>query len=1621
VENPLEPLLDPDSPFYLSNQARPWLSRASHSRRAAISAFGFGGSNFCCLAEEGQSQKTEAQSQVGILALSGPSPSVLKEALSQVGSLSGDPFAQEDLCQKSLSLFNPAERARLALCFRKNQMGQAISEAISLDLDFSLESQISTPGLRLFSEGLSATPPAPLCLKLDRSVPERQNFWEADLLGALSLSFPEAQNRLDQLSRAWEEEGRPSLGGLLWIPKEAMARLGEKRSQLLSQGTFQNCLYIALSLAFRDLLGSFGLGFQKAYARGLAGLLAALALKGAISPERAYAFLKEIPQGPDIPERALSDLGDSLELAFPEGPGHEENLEIYGSGKLIASPEEAKTELKASLLRERLSSPDRASGQSGQEEEAARSLADGQEIIGPECLLEKSFYPSSSPSEDTLSDGTFGLASLLCRIAASGRPLRLSPWPAQKSCPILEARPSGHFVPLTGANTYKPQEMPPPRLPKPAGKESSEETGNAREAGVAGDGLALLADLQKQGLKLLESIDRKLGPGPGESHFPAHLPQAHFSGRPSSLSASSASKAASGPASGQSSGFYNIPLGTREDEGRRVYPASLGASGHISLPSGQAPSPSAARAALASADSQSLAFSPQVAFRGGLAAEGQALSSALPSPSSGNGRFKGRPGNGQGLYRETGQAVDEGKAYAKATWETLCQVVARETGYPPESLSPSLDLERDLGLDSIKKVELLSELANVFPALSTDMGQDGKGSLADLAARCQGGHIIPEGKGFGPAKDQRDSYSPLPGASKRPHAPSGSAADVSLSDREAYIMAPDQADALFSILARETGYPQSALRPEMELESDLGLDSIKKVEILAALSEGLSVADPLSLSSAVTIADLLSSLGAEASRPGKAALAPEGGPLPGQAAKGPALSPLSAIPPRQPNRAASLEAGPGQDALYLSLLEVVARETGYPPQALSPDMSLEGDLGLDSIKKVEILASLAESAPGAFRSEEQSSLNQAQTLGEWLRFFAPSPQAPDRLPDKLTDRAQSQAPVLAAISGQMSPSSPSLGQSLLDRLTVKKEDERAPARPKSPKPLGPDLPDSADGAGPQKPKAFSGQDLPDGPDDHREPSLWQVAPQAIKLSPEPQAAFPEGGLIRLVGQGALAKSLERELLAKGLEAKRYSWHYDFSSFNQEGKAAKTLIFIWPGPDRDASLVIKALSALKNAGPDLSCLVGLTFLGGYFAYPKAPGHLSSPGNSISASLIGLIKCAAKEWPEVRARVLDLPLAVYETPLPSFVSAILEAAPAPGPLEMGIPSSQETSALKLRPYRPRADFSPISPGDTLVVTGGGRGVTAAVLRELCRKYRPHLVLLGRTPLGPPEPDWLRALSTDQEIMEALFKISGGNPRDLSARAKLIMAAREIRDNLSAFEAAGAKADYISGDYSDAAYLDQVARKVRSRFGPVKGFIHGAGIISDRPIKAKDPDDFAKVYATKTQMAFMLLEAFQNQPLKLIAFFSSSTARFGREGQSDYAAGNEVLNKTASELSSLYPQARVLSCAWGPWAGGMVTKSLSAQFRSEGIGLIDLEAGAQTFLRLIESPPGSPAEILVLGPDTDLSLLPGLAESPGEDDFPLSCDLSGPDSAVQGKSSSGEALGPPSGSQALRGSFR
>ncbi len=82
------------------------------------------------------------------------------------------------------------------------------------------------------------------------------------------------------------------------------------------------------------------------------------------------------------------------------------------------------------------------------------------------------------------------------------------------------------------------------------------------------------------------------------------------------------------------------------------------------------------------------------------------------------------------------------------------------------------------------------------------------------------------------------------------------------------------------------------------------------------------------------------------------------------------------------------------DNLFAAFLDLVSQRTGYPVEMLELSMDLESDLGIDSIKRIEIFANfkrlLPESMLSAFeeRLEELASIRTLQSIKDHLLEFS---------------------------------------------------------------------------------------------------------------------------------------------------------------------------------------------------------------------------------------------------------------------------------------------------------------------------------------------------------------------------------------------------------------------------------------------------------------------------------------------------------------------------------------------------------------------------------------------------------------------------------------------------------
>jgi acyl transferase domain-containing protein/NAD(P)-dependent dehydrogenase (short-subunit alcohol dehydrogenase family) len=726
---------------------------------------------------------------------------------------------------------------------------------------------------------------------------------------------------------------------------------------------------------------------------------------------------------------------------------------------------------------------------------------------------------------------------------------------------------------------------------------------------------------------------------------------------------------------------------------------------------------------------------------------------------------------------------------------------------------------------------------------------------------------------------------PIATAAVKPPAPAVHAVPQIAPPAPAVIVAPTPAPAapisngkleatLLDVVAAKTGYPAEMLQLDMELDTDLGIDSIKRVEIFALLQEKLPDAPPVKaehLGTLRTLRQVMDFLGA-ADGNGVAALTP---------------------------------IGPSADHATTVFLDVVAQKTGYPPEMLQLDMELDTDLGIDSIKRVEIFSLLQERLPEA-PTVKAEHLGTLRTIRQVIDFIV---QAPER-------------------NGTVPPT-----------------------------PIA-------------KPVAIATRSLPptvNGQIGKDAAEIQRLAPCAVEWDEQtprqPVHLTSDADIWITADAGALAERIARRLELLGCRARLVAIS-DLMTVAKPDRLSG-LVIVAPESGAGERYLLDAFTLLQRAAGGLrksgAVFMTVTRLGGSFGLSS----LTVGADPVTGGLAGLAKTAHHEWPEVQCKAIDL--ADGWDDLDEAAFAVVEEMRSAGPIEVGLaPRGRFLVRLAPAPFSASEVKPPFKKGDVVVITGGARGVTAETAVALARACAPTLVLLGRSAAPSPEPDWLAPLAHESEIKRALLTQMNGHatPKEMGERYQALAANREILATLASIEQAGARAIYRQVDVRDADAVRGAVAEIRRDFGPIRGLVHGAGVLADRLIADKTAEQFANVYGTKAASLMNLLDACKHDDLRVLALFSSSTARFGRTGQVDYAVANEVLNKLAQSEALVRPRCRVVSINWGPWDGGMVNAALKKVFADEGVGVIPLQEGGEFFLREISQEPGSPVEVVVLG---------------------------------------------------------
>ncbi|WP_280493211.1 type I polyketide synthase [Nocardia asiatica] len=404
----------------------------------------------------------------------------------------------------------------------------------------------------------------------------------------------------------------------------------------------------------------------------------------------------------------------------------------------------------------------------------------------------------------------------------------------------------------------------------------------------------------------------------------------------------------------------------------------------------------------------------------------------------------------------------------------------------------------------------------------------------------------------------------------------------------------------------------------------------------------------------------------------------------------------------------------------------------------------------------------------------------------------------------------------------------------------------------------------------------------------------------------PAVAVPRGQRLdaaSVIGVGRQADRLAAALRAGGTDAVAVERTTDPAVWPGDGRTVIYLADIEADDSADAARtetelalgVVRAMARTVTDGPLYLVTVGAT--------AALPGE---PVRPAAATLCGLGAVVRSELPELRCRLIDLPVGAHcddhrlvselSTDTDEYVVAL---------------RGRHRYTMRLQPSDD-AEMPPrLDRAAAYLITGGRGALGATAARILAEAGAGTVVLAGRSAPAP------------------------GDEREMARIA-----------------AVGARVETAVVDVADRNALSRLLARFGDHFPRLAGVVHCAGVLDDALLIEQTSERVERVFAGKVAGAWHLHELTADRSLDLFVLFSSVSAVVGTAGQGNYAAANAYLDALAHLRSAQGLPA--VSIAWGPWAGTGMAGGLSDAARRawarHGVAELTVEDGARALRSLV-----------------------------------------------------------------------
>ncbi|KIA95297.1 hypothetical protein OA93_18580 [Flavobacterium sp. KMS] len=229
--------------------------------------------------------------------------------------------------------------------------------------------------------------------------------------------------------------------------------------------------------------------------------------------------------------------------------------------------------------------------------------------------------------------------------------------------------------------------------------------------------------------------------------------------------------------------------------------------------------------------------------------------------------------------------------------------------------------------------------------------------------------------------------------------------------------------------------------------------------------------------------------------------------------------------------------------------------------------------------------------------------------------------------------------------------------------------------------------------------------------------------------------------------------------------------------------------------------------------------------------------------------------------------------------------------------------------------KKQYSKFRKGGVYVILGGAGGLGKVTTSYLVKEYQAKVYWLGRK-------------EQDDTITAAIEEIAQY----------------------------GVSPTYIQCDAGNKLSMQSAYTQIKLTSEDINGIFHSAIVLNDKIIANMSEEDFTKSFYPKSVGSQYLIEAFSQEELDFICFYSSAQSFFRAAGQSNYAAGctyKDSLAKQVQQKSGI----PTYVIHWGYWGntGIVSTKGYEQRMQQMGIGSINEAEGMQSLEKVFTQKSG------------------------------------------------------------------